>query len=160
MEIVKKVFFLSIALLAGCATEPKVAIISSNLGAQVAETKLADAATSVSQSLQELAAMERAEHPRARLPVPVVPDQIGMGQLASLDWTGPVGPLVNKIAHASHYQVHVLGTAPAIPILVSITAKDTPLADILRDAGFQCGKKANIVVYPASRIIELRYAKL
>ncbi|MCL5261667.1 MAG: DotD/TraH family lipoprotein, partial [Gammaproteobacteria bacterium] len=82
-----------------------------------------------------------------------------MDKIASIDWSGPVGPLVKKIATASNYKLRVLGTPPAIPILVSISAKDTPLADILRDATFQCGNKANIVVYPASRTIELRYVK-
>jgi defect-in-organelle-trafficking protein DotD len=33
------------------------------------------------------------------------------------------------------------------------------LADVLRDVGYQCGRRATIVVYPESRVIELRYAK-
>lgn len=145
--------------LGGCTTEPRIAMISSDRTSRSAETKLANAADSISNSLQELAEIERATHPQAKLPSPIEPDLIGMGQLASLDWTGPIGPLVKKIAEASNYKLHVLGTPPAIPILVSISAKDIPLGDILRDAGFQCGNKANIVVYPASKIIELRYVK-
>ena len=152
------VTFLQICI-SGCVSEPKVTIVSSPTGTRAAETKLADAADSVSKSLRELAEIERATHPQAKLPSPVEPDLIGMGQLASIDWSGPIGPLVKKIADAAHYKVHVLGSNPAIPILVSISAKDTTLADILRDAGFQCGNKATIVVYPASKIIELRYAK-
>ncbi len=124
-----------------------------------AETKLSEAATSVSRSLAELAAIERASHPHATLLSPIDPDMIGMGQLASIDWNGPIGPLAKKIAEASKYKLNVLGKSPGIPILVSIFAKDTPLSDVLRDANFQCGSKANIVVYPASKIIELRYAK-
>lgn len=151
--------FLTIALSSGCTTEPKVSVISDNKGARAAEIELAYAANSVSNSLQELAAIEKASHPQTKIPSPVEPEMIGMGQLASIDWTGPIGPVVKKIADAAHYKLHVLGNPPAIPIIVSITAKDTPLADILRDAGFQCGNKANIVVYPASKIIELRYAK-
>ncbi len=34
-----------------------------------------------------------------------------------------------------------------------------PLGDILRNIGFQCGHKADVVVYPQRRVIELRYAK-
>jgi defect in organelle trafficking protein DotD len=151
---------ISLALsISACTTNPKVVVISGQQGAHAAEIKLADAADSVSQSLRELAEIEKATHPQAKLPSPPEPDMIGMGQIASIDWSGPVGPLVKKIADASHYKLHVLGTPPAIPILVSIAAKDTPLADILRDAGFQCGRRANIVVYPGSKIIELRYNK-
>ena len=145
------------AFISGCASEPKIAIMSNNVTGTSAENKLADAADSVSKSLQELAEIESATHPKLSLPSPSEPELIGMGQLASVDWSGPVGPFVKKIADSSNYKLHILGTQPAIPILISISAKNTPLADILRDAGFQCGNKANIVIYPASKIIELRY---
>lgn len=156
---------LNLILLTGCASggppvTSDVAVISSDSGVRNAEIKLADAADSVSQSLQQLAEIERASHPTARLPSPPDPKLIGMGQLAAVEWTGPIGPLVDNIARASHYKLRKLGNSSAIPIIVSISAKDTPLADILRDAGFQCGNKASIVVYPASRTIELRYNRV
>lgn len=153
-------------MIAGCThsysssqSPNKIVIVSNDTITKDAETKLAESAESVSESLQQLAEIDRASHPQAKLPSPPVPEMIGMAQLASIEWTGPVGPLVEKIAAASRYKVRTLGHSPAIPILVSISAKSTPLADILRDATFQCGSKANIVVYPASKTIELRYAK-
>lgn len=154
------ILFASIFLMAGCHTGPRVAIVNNDKDLQTAGAKLTATAESVSKSLKELAEIDKAVHPQAKLPSPIEPEMIGMGQLGSIDWSGPVEPLVKKIAEATHYKLKVLGTAPAIPILVSITTKDTPLADILRDARFQCGKRANIVVYPANKIIELRYVKL
>lgn len=145
--------------LIGCTTRSKIVVIDNERDLNSADTRLTQTADSVSRSLQELAEIDRAIHPRAILPSPVEPDMIGMGQLGSVDWSGPVGPLVKKIAEATNYKLKVLGTPPAIPILISVTAKDTPLADILRDASFQCGNRANIVTYPASRVIELRYTK-
>ena len=158
----KKIILISTLLLTqlmGCTTESKIALIKDRHSLRAADAKLATAADSASKSLQELAEINRALHPQARLPNPVEPSMIGMGQLGSIDWSGPVGPLVKKIAEATNYKLNILGTKPAIPILISITAKDTPLADILRDTGFQCGNKANIITYPASKIIELRYVK-
>jgi len=149
----------SLLFLGGCSHDQKIAVISNDSGARNAEAKLADAATSVSDSLRQLAEIEQATHPQARLPKPPVPESIGMAQITSIEWSGPVEPLIKKIAEISHYKVRILGTAPAIPVLVSISAKDTPLADILRDAGFQCGDKANVVVYPDKKTIELRYKK-
>jgi defect-in-organelle-trafficking protein DotD len=140
-------------------TSSKIAIIHQDNDLREAGTQLAAAANSVSKSLQELAEIDRATHPQAVLPSPPEPDMIGMGQLASIDWSGPVGPLVKKIAEASNYKLKVLGTPPAVPILISVSTKDSPLADILRDVTFQCGNKANIVTYPASKVIELRYVK-
>jgi len=149
-----------VLLLCGCANSQKIAVISNDSGARNAEEKLANAAVSVSESLHQLAEIEQATHPQAKLPAPPTPESIGMAQNASVEWTGPVGPLVQQIAKATDYKVRVLGTPPAIPVLVSISAKDTQLADILRDAGFQCGNKANIVVYPNKKTIELRYNKV
>ena len=57
----------------------------------------------------------------------------------------------------TRYKLKVLGATPSIPVVVSITASNSVVADILKDAGLQAGKKANLVVYPGSRIIELRY---
>jgi defect-in-organelle-trafficking protein DotD len=156
----KNFFLITVLLLAsitGCATKSGFYAINNRQNPREAEAKLSAAADSVSKSLQELAEISRAIHPQAKMPSPVEPDMIGMGQLGSIDWNGPIGPLVKKIAEATSYKLNVLGTQPAIPILISITAKDTPLADILRDAEFQCGNRANIVIYPASKIIELRY---
>lgn len=156
------IFALFIILqIVGCSSEPKIYVSDAydKRNQHAAEVKLSAAAESVSKSLAELAEIERATHPQAVLPSPMDPKMIGMDQLASIDWSGPIAPLMKKIAEISGYKLHVLGNQPGIPILVSITAKDTPLADILRDADFQCGNKAKIVVYPASKIIELRYVK-
>lgn len=154
----KKLAIISIIfLLAGCA-EPVPPKPDTTVNVDdAAQVKLAEAAVSVSNSLIELAQMEKAIHPAARLPAAPDPNSIGMGQLASVNWNGPIEPLVRKIAAASHYRVRILGKSPAIPAIVSINAHNIPLADILRDASFQAAKKVDVVIYPRRRIIELRY---
>jgi len=153
---------LLVTQLVGCSSSTKsdVAIVTHDQDLQAAGIKLTAAAESVSRSLQELAKIDRAVNPQIKLSNSVDPDRIGMGQIGSIDWSGPVGPVVQKIADATHYKLKILGSSPAVPILVSVTAKDVPLADILRNIEFQCGRRANIVVYPARNIIELRYVKL
>ncbi len=146
-----------VLLLVGCETEKSAVIYPPDGGSANAQAKLAEAATSISGSLNQLAAIEKATHPRARIPPPADPDSIGMGKLASVDWTGPLEPLVRNIAHASNYRFRVIGKNPAIPVIVSVYATNMPLSYILMDAGYQAVKKADIVVYPGSRIIELRY---
>ena len=159
IKIFPLVLILLLASVTGCAGKSGFIVSKTKLDSRDAETKLSTAAESISQSLQELAQISRTTQPRTQMRSPLEPDMIGMGQLGSIDWSGPVEPLVKKIAQVTGYKLHVLGTQPAIPILISITAKDTPLADILRDAEFQCGGKAHIVIYPASKIIELRYTR-
>lgn len=125
------------------------------------QAQLAQAAVSVDKSLQELSAIKIATNPQVKMSAPINPSQLGMEQLSSIDWSGPIEPLLQKIAAASQYKLKVLGVAPAIPILVSVNAQNQPLADILRDVTFQAQNKAGIVVYPsksaANRVIELRY---
>ncbi|HVV69299.1 MAG TPA: type IVB secretion system lipoprotein DotD [Gammaproteobacteria bacterium] len=152
------VSLMTILLLQGCTRSTKVvAYYPPDAGTQNARTKLTEAATSVSASLNELAAIEKATHPKAKLAPPLNPDSIGLGAPTSVDWTGPVEPLVAKLAAAGNYKFRVVGKNPNIPVLVAVYAVNMPIADILRDANYQAGKKADIVIYPSRRTIELRY---
>lgn len=144
--------------LVGCAKAPSETPTTLDTSDTAPQAKLAEAALAVSQSLEQLAAMEKAVHPAVKIPPPPDPTSIGMGQLASVTWNGPVEPLIRKIAAITHYKLRVIGRQPAIPALVSISAQNTPLASILRDASFQAQQKANIVLYPQRRIIEIRYS--
>jgi defect in organelle trafficking protein DotD len=123
------------------------------------QTSLAEASYSVSRSIVDLAETAQAAHPLPDLAPPPSPATYGMGGLTTVDWSGPVEPLVRQIARAANYRVSILGTPPAIPVIVTIYTKNAMLGDILRDVGYQCGRRASVVVYPGSRVIELRYAK-
>lgn len=124
---------------------------------QQAQEQIAEAATAVGQSLQELSAVQMTVHPPKKLQKPFNPQAIGMDKLASVSWTGPVKPLLVKIAQATHYNLRVIGKKPNLPVLVSLNVNNQPIADILRNVTYQVVMKANIAVYPKSRTIELRY---
>jgi defect-in-organelle-trafficking protein DotD len=143
----------SILALSACASAPRTHHVN---GSEVA---LAEASYSVSHSLVDLSEVAQAARPLPRLDPPPNPASYGMAGLTSVDWSGPVQPLVKQIADAANYRLRVLGTEPAIPVLITINAKNTMLADVLRDVGYQCGRRAVVVVFPDSRVIELRYAK-
>ena len=128
-------------------------------GSLNAHTKISEAAVASSDAFIQLAEIEKATHPRSKLGPPPDPDCIGLGALASVDWTGPIEPLVRRLAAAGHYIYRVIGKRPAIPVIVAVYATNMPLADILRDANFQAASQADVVIYPGPRIIELRYHK-
>jgi defect-in-organelle-trafficking protein DotD len=140
--------------LGACATQPPPTPKLSNT-----DTSLAEASYSVSRSIVSLSETAQAAHPLPKLDPPPSPETYGMAGLTSIDWSGPVEPLVRQLAAAANYRVRVLGTPPGIPVIVTVYDKNMMLADILRDVGYQCGRRACIVVYPESRVIELRYAK-
>lgn len=123
------------------------------------QSTLAEASYAVSRSVVDLAETAQAAHPLPDLAPPPSPATYGMGGVTSVDWSGPVEPLVRQMARAANYRVRVLGTPPAIPVIVTIYTKNAMLGDILRDIGYQCGRRASLVVYPESQVIELRYAK-
>ena len=123
------------------------------------QSSLAEASYSVSRSIVDLAETAQAAHPLPALAPPPPPASYGMGGLTSLDWSGPIEPLLKQIAIASNYRLRILGTEPAIPVLVTVYIKNAMLGDVLRDVGYQGGRRAAVVVYPDCRVIELRYAK-
>lgn len=122
-----------------------------------AENQIAEAATAVGHSLQQLSAMQMAVHPHVKPKKPFSARAAGMGHLASISWTGPAELLLKRIADATHYHLQVIGKQPALPVLVSLNMKNQPLATILRNATYQIITKASVSVYPRKRIIELRY---
>lgn len=142
-------------LLSACAAPkpPKGYNISKN------EASLAEASFAVSRSIVDLAETAQAAHPLPPLAPPPSPATYGMAGLTTIDWSGPVEPLLKQIAFSANYRLRVLGTAPAIPVIVTVYVKNVMLGDVLRDVGFQCGRRAVVVVFPDSRVIELRYAK-
>lgn len=123
------------------------------------EASLSEASYSVSRSISGLSEIAQAAHPLPQLAPPPNPASYGMAILTSVDWSGPVEPLVRQIAQTTHYRLRVLGNPPAIPVLVTVYDKNMMIADILRDVGYQCGRRAEVVIFPDSRVIELRYAK-
>lgn len=156
-----------LALLASCSNGTKIVDLNLKYLAanttptytsdQQAQAQIAEAATAVGHSLQDLSALELARHPHTKLQEPFDANAIGMGRLASVSWTGPVMPLLKQIAKAAHYQLRTIGKTPAIPPIVSLNVRDKPLATILRDATYQIVTKASLLIYPKTRTIELRY---
>lgn len=145
----------SLILLSACAT-PKP---PPGYDVSKSQASLAEASFAVSRSIVDLAAVAEAAHPLPNLAPPPSPSTYGMGGLTTVDWSGPVEPLLRQIAVAANYRLRVLGTEPGIPVIVTIYTKNTMLGDVLRDVGYQTGRRACVVVYPNSRVIELRYAK-
>ena len=154
MDTKLAVIICSIALGLTSCTPVRSTLITPSPDATV---QLAEAASSVSRSMSELAVIERATTPRPAYPLPYVSNYPGMSNLVSVDWSGPIGPLAQRLANAANYRLKVLGNPPAIPAIVTLNAHDSTVGDVLRDAAFQSARKASIYVIPASKIIELRY---
>jgi defect-in-organelle-trafficking protein DotD len=150
--------FIVSAMLVGCAgtlRKPPV-----NNPSDDATIKLAEAAVSVSDSMLEMARIEKVIIPPNKDNTLTIPNAYNMQARASVDWSGPIEELTARIAKAAHFKLRVLGQVPAVPVLISLSIKDVSLAELLRDIDYQAGRKADIHVYPNSQVVELRYAKI
>jgi defect-in-organelle-trafficking protein DotD len=154
-------------LLVACSSTPKTVKLDLNYVTKdsvpveaidkTSQVNMAESSTSISHSLQELAAITQASHPDLRMPDTYNAGELHMTERTSISWTGPVEPLLQKIAKAAHYQLVTVGAEPVIPVLVAVDKRDKPLADIFHDIRYQIIDKAQILVYPSKNIIELRY---
>tara|TARA_R110002126_G_scaffold135987_4_gene280469 strand:- start:123151 stop:123747 length:597 start_codon:yes stop_codon:yes gene_type:complete len=81
----------------------------------------------------------------------------GLGFLVSIDWVGPIETLVHKVAKIAKFKFKVLGASPPIPVLINVFDKRTSLGDVLRTANLQSKDRADVVIYPKTKTIELRY---
>ncbi len=154
------VFFLTSALITGCTAHITYKKPPINPPSDDASIKLAEAANSVSDSMMDMARIEKVIMPPNRDNTLNIPNTYNLQTRASVDWSGPIAELTKRIAKAAHFRVRILGQAPAVPILISLNLKDQSLAEILRNIDYQAGKKAYIHVYPNSQVIELRYVNI
>lgn len=156
----------SVATLAGCANESAKEVnlnlkyITANSAPiktndEYAQAQMAEASTAVGHSLQQLSAIQMAQHPGIRLPK--VNNSKGLSHLASLNWNGPVEPVVSHIAAAAGYHFRVLGRKPAIPVIITINSEHQTLGGILRNISLQAQPTATIKIDSNQQIIELRY---
>ena len=151
---------LAVAGLAGCASSTKVKSGSESLAIHdPASSALARSADEVSQSIRKLAEVEQYDRFQ-KLPGPLGPyDQVpDMVQMVTMPWDGPVESAAEQLTQHAKYQFKVSGRSPVIPILVRIGAQPATVSDHLRNIGMQAGSRADLIVYPQQRIVELRYS--
>jgi defect-in-organelle-trafficking protein DotD len=150
---------LTLIFLGGCRTPVMMKKPPINAPSDDASIKLAEAAYSISNSMMQMARVEKVLMPPETDNIVNIPNSYNLQTRARIDWDGPIEDLLERIAHAAHYRMRVLGKSPPIPILINLNTKDESLAEILRDIDYQAGNKATIHVYPSNQVIELRYAK-
>lgn len=119
--------------------------------------QLISSARSIEKSLATLAATQETINIPVLNTIPLITQEGGMGGTADIDWTGPLEPLLEKVCSMTNYNLKIMGNTPSIPVIVSITQEKAIIADILKNACLQAGKRAHIVVFPASKVVELRY---
>ena len=155
--------------LSGCASKNNSVVVPNSTNyaamsqAQInnqVQTSLTNAASQTQSSLAELSAIEKMRFQTDdTLPLSNVNDP-ALNQLITIKWYGPIEPLLAQVASISGYQFETFGKAPFSPILINIDDTSNPESaiSILRNADVQAGLNAQILIFPAQKIISLRYA--
>ena len=123
----------------------------------LAETRLAEAASRAEAALTALARIRAAEASPApaRVPANVSPE---LRRPVTLDWIGPVETLAETLARQAGYRFAVAGPPPVRPAMVAVRAEDVPLIEVLRNAGLQAGSAATLVVDAGNRTVRLDWS--
>lgn len=119
--------------------------------------RLAAAVDKTSSALQTLASVEQARNPGVAVQTAPYASQ-ELRRTVSVDWVGPIEPVTRRLAERAGYEFRVNGDIPPAPVVVSVQAKQKMVIEVLRDLGLQAGLRANVVVDPDQRIVELNYA--
>ena len=123
---------------------------------QASNAKLVEVSTGVSQSLRELAKIQRSVHNVQHVSDDPKMLQVALPQRTTIDWTGPVDRFMEKIAHTAGLRYRVVGTPPPVPIIVSVNKRDVRMGDLIRDVAYQVQNQA-IIMVTKDKVIELRY---
>ena len=158
---------LAAALAGGCAlpgiglgTRTEAAPTIEERRPDPAEMRLAEAASRAEAALTTLARIESARTPPPPAGVPAdrpgsspVPPELR--RTVTLDWIGPLKTLAATLARYAGYRFAAAGHPPVRPAMVAVRAENTPLIEVLRDAGLQAGAAATLVVDAGSRTVRL-----
>lgn len=121
------------------------------------EAQLAEAAAGVSRTLNTLAAMQRAKEPGLYKDLPDVGASRQTVGIGSIQWVGPIEPLLKQIAKKTGLRLVTYGQRTATPIIISIDAKAQTIESIIQDISYQAQSHAVVKVNAHKRILELRY---
>ena len=121
--------------------------------------RLANAADRAANALDTLASIEQVRTPTDLPPLAEgAPPELRRS--ITVNWVGPVEPLVKQLADRASYKLNVTGNKPEIAIVVTIDVRNQPVIETLRDVGLQLGGRAELKVDANQKIVELSYGNV
>lgn len=118
--------------------------------------RLADAADKAAEALQTLSSIEHQRSPGvAAAPIAGAPPELK--RAITVRWVGPVEPITKTLADRASYSFLTVGTAPPVPLVVTLDVENKTVVEALREIGIQLGVQADIRVDSARRTVEIHY---
>lgn len=139
-------------VMAGCANKPPP-------DPDPIALALADSAERIADAWTVFGAVQEAAHPETR---DFLGDYQGkvpaaLQEKISIQWAGPLAGLIKTLALSVGWQFAAIGLAPPNGIPVFVDARQEAIANIIRDAGYQAGERATVIVKPDELRLEVIY---
>jgi hypothetical protein len=83
----------------------------------------------------------------------------GLGRLITFDWDGPIRPLMRMIESKVSYKVRFSGELPPVPLIVSVSARDKSVIDVIRDISAKTEGLIDLKISKGAKVnvIEVKY---
>lgn len=117
---------------------------------------LADAADRASNALETLAAVEQSRTPDIDVSA-VNGAPAELRRAITMNWVGPVEPVVKALADRASYNFATIGPKPPSAVVVRVDVQNMPVVEVLRDIGLQLGTRANIRIDGPRKVVEVNY---
>ena len=150
----KSALLLFAGLLAACGQQPQKPQpepLLPSVEERLVDERIAESAAAIEKMWAALGRLEQSRDPGEprRLKDNPPPDKLPpeLRCRISIEWSGGLTDLVKKLAKYSGYPLKETGPRPAVPVLITLSAENQTIAAILREAGYQAGKRAGVIVH-------------
>jgi defect-in-organelle-trafficking protein DotD len=144
-----------VAVLGACASKPEAH--TGRQGEDSVTSLLDRNAQKIASSLSQMARLWQAN---ARRPAHIKKPESGpLTTPIDLLWDGPAEQAVRAVARLIGYQVKILGEAPPAPITISINASGEQAFSVLRNIGWQAGKRVGVTIEPDQKTIVVTFQR-
>jgi defect-in-organelle-trafficking protein DotD len=158
-SLLPAVGIVSLTLLGACADDPVNPVLVATRPTAVdpdpASLRIAEAAEKATKALNKMSQIESFRTPMPNDTTLIFP---GMEKITSITWTGPVDQIARTLSELAGTNFRIVGKEPPLPVVVSVDAHNEQIGKILRDIGFQAGRRADIILNTSTNTIDLRYA--
>lgn len=124
------------------------------------DERLAEGAARSADAAETLAQVERArtapmESSLTAAQVAELPPELQ--RPTTVEWTGPAAELVGEISRNIGYGFSVVGDAPPVDVMVSVSAVDEPAVKVLENVSYQIARFAEVFIDPNGKRVEFRF---
>lgn len=124
------------------------------------DERLAEGAARSADAAETLAQVERArtapiESSLTAAQVAALPPELQ--RPTTVEWTGPAAELVGELSRNIGYAFSVVGNAPPVDVMVSVSAVDEPAVKVFENISYQIARFGEVFVDPNGKRVEFRF---